>query len=463
MTKLWRSPDGAEGAADADPDERQASRHAEHLLAGLGLGFQSADAPDHPAVSWVRSGMAEVTGRRDGPPLMAPVGLSAIADGALLALAALAPGSAFGGLRGAALLGQRGRLAGLTRQGAISPGGGCRLLGTADGVMAVSLVRPTDWDFAPAWLEDEVGGWDDVRRILGAWTTAQALERGRLLGLAVADAVGEPDAGASPVWHRTVARGAALTTGRRSAPLVVDLSALWAGPLCADLLGRMGARVIKVESRSRPDGARAGSEDFYAALNGGKASVVLDFGDGQDRAALAALIEAADIVIESARPRGLGQLGIHAEAIVARRPGLTWIAISGHGRGEPEAGWIGYGDDAGVAAGLSRCMHGVHGEWLFCGDAIADPLTGLHAALLAWASWQRGGGVLEAISLSGVAASALAADGDLTMPVRRERTRRWAALAQAEAGPLYDLPRPRGATEAAGASTRAILSECAPC
>ena len=66
--------------------------------------------------------------------------------------------------------------------------------------------------------------------------------------------------------------------------------------------------------------------------------------------------------------------------------------------------WIAYGDDAGVAAGLGWLLRRDGARSVFCGDAIADPLTGLHAALLAYASWLDGGGRLLDISLHGVAA-----------------------------------------------------------
>ncbi|MDP1910942.1 MAG: hypothetical protein Q8K85_21785, partial [Hyphomicrobium sp.] len=58
---------------------------------GINVSPSWQSPPDHPALSWVRSGLASVTGRRTGPPLMAPAGLTAVADGALAALAAMAP------------------------------------------------------------------------------------------------------------------------------------------------------------------------------------------------------------------------------------------------------------------------------------------------------------------------------------------------------------------------------------
>jgi crotonobetainyl-CoA:carnitine CoA-transferase CaiB-like acyl-CoA transferase len=184
---------------------------------------------------------------------------------------------------------------------------------------------------------------------------------------------------------------------------------MWAGPLCAQLLGDMGARVIKVESRDRPDGARAGPAPFFDLLNGGKESVVLDPAWSTGREQLRCLLEAADIVIESARPRGLEQMGIRAADIVAGRPGRTWLAITGYGREAPGGEWIAYGDDAGVAAGLTAKLAESTGRSVFCGDAIADPLTGLHAALLAWLAWTGGGGALLDVSLAGVVGRCIAA------------------------------------------------------
>ena len=71
--------------------------------------------------------------------------------------------------------------------------------------------------------------------------------------------------------------------------------------------------------------------------------------------------------------------------------------------------WIAFGDDAGVAAGLSWLLREASGYTVFCGDAIADPLTGLHAALLAWTARAQGGGVLLDVSLYGVVARCIAA------------------------------------------------------
>ena len=180
--------------------------------------------------------------------------------------------------------------------------------------------------------------------------------------------------------------------------LVVDLSALWAGPLCAHLLSRAGARVVKVEDPRRPDGARGGPAAFFDHLHAGHEFRSLDF--RADAQALRALIASADVVIESSRPRALGALGISAEA--AADAGTVWVSITGHGR--TDGNRVAFGDDAAVAGGLVGSDE--HGDPVFCGDALADPLSGLYAAGAALAQLRSGRGGLLDVAMSGVAADA---------------------------------------------------------
>jgi crotonobetainyl-CoA:carnitine CoA-transferase CaiB-like acyl-CoA transferase len=205
---------------------------------------------------------------------------------------------------------------------------------------------------------------------------------------------------------------------------VVDLSSLWAGPLCSRLWQAAGAEVLKVESRRRPDGGRRGSAAFFQQLHRGKTFVSLDLHNSEGQEALRKLILDADIVLEASRPRALRQMGIYAEDLIAASPGLTWVSITGHGRGSPQENWIAYGDDAGIAAGLSAAIHHCCGQWLVCGDAIADPLTGIHAALAGWAGWLAGGGCLLDLSLVETVRHCITA----TAPLRggyRTRYRDW--------------------------------------
>jgi hypothetical protein len=370
--------------------------YAFHLLRTLGNPAVQVkgDPTPHPAIAWARSGAMMLTGFADRPALMCPAPLASCAAGVVRALEALAPG-AFA-IDATALLGERAAFTGLSRNGAISPGGMCRLLEAKDGMLAVNLPRGTDWELLPAWLEEDCPlDWDALAARIATKSRDELVARGRLLGLAVASET-------PPVlrpWYRLCTDGLSRPPPKRG-PLVIDLSALWAGPLAAHFLLRAGARVIKVESSRRPDGARSGVPAFFNLLNGGKENCILDF--DSERGKLLALIAQADIIVEASRPRALKQLGLDAEALVKSRPGLIWVSISGYGRREPGANWIALGDDAAIAAGLSYIMREASGTSVFCADAVADPLTGVHAALAALGFYRQGRGGLIALALRDV-------------------------------------------------------------
>lgn len=468
MSAVANPLDGTHGAPLADFSLRVrghgvASDYACALLASLGAvvrpGAGSLDP--HPAIAWCRSGLMALTGKRDGPAQMCPLPIASCADGAFAGLAALDANFKAEAGSGSQMLGVRAGMAGYTRNGSISPGGSCRLLPTRDASLAVNLARSEDWLSVQAWLETEKQpSWDVIADLVADMNSDYLLERGRLLGLAVA--VASTPGRATVPWYRTATTGTMRPPGSAGrAPLVIDLSTLWAGPLCGHLLQRLGARVIKVESTQRPDGARSGPASFHHLLNHGKASLRIDLTTHTGVDGLRRLIEQADIVIESSRPRALRQLGIDAEALVASRPGLSWISITGHGRDEPQAGWIGFGDDTGVAAGLSGLMHELTGEQLICGDAIADPLTGMHAALLAWSSYRGGGGRLSSVSLRDVLGHCMRFSLPPSIDALRERRDRWQQHATDHdvAGLPPPLLRSSAVARPLGADTAAICAE----
>jgi len=380
--------------------------YARLLLNSLGLGHQPVSMADQrPAeLLWALSGAMWLSGHPDGDPRSCPAPLAACAQGAWLALASLVP-SLDPHFEASRLLGERAAIAGLSRGGRVSAGGACRLLDTADGGLALNLAREDDIELLPAWLESEGVTVEELASVMKCYPTRYLVERARLLGLAAAPLVA-PRRGR--YWYRAQGFGR-KAEGDRGRPLVVDLSTLWAGPLCAQLLAQCGARVIKVESIQRPDGARGGPPAFYDLMNNGKESVALDIKQADGLAHLRALLERADIVIESARPRALEQMGIYAADFVRAGTGKVWLSITGYGRRAPLREWIAYGDDAGVAAGLSWLMGGDRGDPVFGGDAIADPLTGLHGALLALAAWRNGGGQLLDVALRRVMAYCISA------------------------------------------------------
>jgi CoA-transferase family III len=342
----------------------------------------------------------------------------------------------------ATILTGRAAIMNLARPGLISAGGATRLLPTVDGWCVVALPRDDDIAALPALMEiDTVVGdpWEALSRWTTMCSTEHVVERARLLDIAAA-ALGE--AAAEPPTVRRCGTG----TGPRRADglLVADLSSLWAGPLCGQLLARAGAVVVKVESPSRPDGTRRGERAFFDWMNAGKLSYCLDF-DGESDA-LRRLLDAADIVIEGSRPAALRRRGLGAERLAAK-PGRIWLRINGY-RDQPDR--PAFGDDAAVAGGLVGAT--AEGP-VFCGDAIADPLAGLEAARAVGESLRRGGGEVVEVSMAQVAA-------------------RYAALPRsADCGATAESPTLPGAVAPASplgadnAAVQSLVSErfCAPC
>jgi hypothetical protein len=357
-----------------------------------------------------------LTGPADGPPRFIPGALASAARGAGMALHALAPDSALARLDAPALLGERAALLGLARQGERAPGGRARLIATRNGHLVLNLARDEDWQLVPAWLEvapdPDVSRQDEsaIDRVIARRESSALVARGRLMGLAVAPAATSVPSDA-PLFrlHHASERSprprlpTAPDVPRERPIRLLDLSSLWAGPLATSLLAIAGVDVLKIENPTRPDGARAGSRAFFDLMNGNKRGCPLDLHEARDRTIFERLLESADVVVESARPRALAQLGYDAEGWVQAKPGRLWTSITGYGRTHE---WIAFGDDAAVAAGLAWSPDPNITGPVFPADAIADPLAGLHAAALILAHLERGRGGLLDISLRDVAAHA---------------------------------------------------------
>jgi hypothetical protein len=347
---------------------------------------------------WAAGGAAGLTGwprRALPPPRRLVEGLGRLAE--------LTASSMGVGVDPVVLLGERAAWTGWRRRGAVAVGGASHLLATADGWAAITLARDTDHEAFDALLADTPAPGDDT----DAWTRlatalprrdgAHWVERATWLGVPCAVLGEVPRPGpSSPAVH------AVSHPGCEGRPLdgarVLDLSAMWAGPLCAHLLGLAGASVTKVETPDRPDGARLGPAGFYDTLHAGHRAVLADL----DGPALHAAIRSADVVIEASRPRALRQAGINPEAIMASGDGpRVWVSISGYGRGRPDR--VAFGDDAAVAGGL--VARDAAGRPVFCLDAVADPLTGMTAAIAAATALRAGGRWHLDLSLARVAAA----------------------------------------------------------
>lgn len=301
----------------------------------------------------------------------------------------------------------RARLAGFAPPGRTSAGGSCRLLRAADGWVAVNLARPDDHACLPALL-NLLGGARELTDAVAARPAAETVRHAQLLGVAAAVLASERHRRA-PV-HRALV-GPAGEARTPDGVRVVDFSALWAGPLCARLLGLAGAEVLKVESTTRPDGTRRGNPAFYRHLHHGHRAVVLDFADPD---AMRAAVAEADVVIEASRPRALRRAGLDARRFLAARPGRVWVSITGYGRDDDR---IAFGDDAAVAGGLVARPSGGGTDPAFLGDALADPVTGLYAARAAVRSLRDGGGHLVDVAMAACAAELAEAGRCLNSPV----------------------------------------------
>ena len=421
--------------SETDLQTRDAADYGNGLLKDLGCQETVNNLSDHPALAWRRSGLLQTT------QLMLPTPLAAHADGALLALKALLPDADLP-QSGALLMGERARLRKTIRQGLQCAGGYGRLMETADGRIALNLVRDDDWDLIPAWLEDYGADWDGITDLVRLKKKSYLIERAAEIGLAVAvDNLPE-----RPEEWVSIERFEKTPPIKN--PLIVDLSGLWAGPLASSLMGMGGAEVVKIESPTRPDGMRLGHEGFYALLNSGKDCVALNFRDETDLNKLKNLISRADIVIEASRPRALQQLGLVAEEFVARKPGQIWARLTAYGRDQNR---IGFGDDIGISAGLASVMDKAHGEPCFVGDAIADPVNGIHLALALQALLNQGGGAVIDLSMKDVLRYAM---GDLPADLR-QTAKAWQVISDEDTASFYALREPSGDVKALGTDNTA--------
>lgn len=143
---------------------------------------------------------------------------------------------------------------------------------------------------------------------------------------------------------------------------VLDFSWAAAGPYATELLGFMGAEILKVESRQRLDLARRGfyqtatpdaSADFND-LNLNKQSLCLDLTKPEGIALAKRLIEHCDVVVENFRPGVMQRLGLDYATLSAINPGLIMASTSANGSTGPESAYAGY---AGIFNALSGVGH----------------------------------------------------------------------------------------------------------
>lgn len=178
---------------------------------------------------------------------------------------------------------------------------------------------------------------------------------------------------------------------------VLDLSRVLAGPTATQILGDLGADVIKVERPGQGDDTRAwgppfvrsndcesGDASYFLAANRNKRSISINISDARGAALLQQLADQSDIVVENFRTGGLARYGLDYVTLSARNPRLVYCSVTGFGQTGPAAERAGY--DFVVQAmgglmsitGLPDQAHG--GQPMKVGVAVADLFTGVYSA-----------------------------------------------------------------------------------
>ena len=168
---------------------------------------------------------------------------------------------------------------------------------------------------------------------------------------------------------------------------VVDLTTILLGPVATQMLGDLGADVIKVESPGGDAVRGAGPppvEDRMGAIfltnNRNKRGIVLDLKDPRGLEAMMRLIESADAFVHNMRPRAIDRLGLDYTAVSARNASIVYCGAWGFRRAGPYGHKPAYDDMIQAVSGLAA-LQAVDGEPRYVTSVVADKVTGLHVAV----------------------------------------------------------------------------------
>ncbi|MEV4094946.1 CaiB/BaiF CoA transferase family protein [Streptosporangium saharense] len=172
--------------------------------------------------------------------------------------------------------------------------------------------------------------------------------------------------------------------------VVLDLSRALAGPHAAQMLGDLGARVIKVEQPGSGDESRSWGPPFvgpghdistyFLAANRNKRSITVDLKTDEGKALIERLVRQSDVLVENFRTGVLDRLGFGVERLHELNPRLVVLSITGFGHDGPEGGRPGYDQIAQGEAGLMSLTGPSPAEPYRVGASVADLLGGIHGA-----------------------------------------------------------------------------------
>ncbi|WP_322889542.1 MULTISPECIES: CoA transferase [unclassified Yoonia] len=177
---------------------------------------------------------------------------------------------------------------------------------------------------------------------------------------------------------------------------VLDLTRILAGPTCTQLLGDLGAHVIKVENPATggddtrgwgppnvcdTDGQPTDLSAYFMAANRNKKSVAIDISTKLGQQQVRALARRADIVVENFKPGGLAKYGLGPDDLLTRQPGLIYCSISGFGQTGPNRDKPGYDLMAQGFGGIMSLTGEPDGAPMKVGVGIADVMCGMYATV----------------------------------------------------------------------------------
>ena len=189
------------------------------------------------------------------------------------------------------------------------------------------------------------------------------------------------------------------TTGPLSHLRVLDLSRVLAGPFAGQILGDLGADVVKVERPQTGDDTRAwgppympdeqgsptAESAYFMSCNRNKRSIAVDFGDPEGRRVLHAMAGKADVLIENFKVGGLAQYGLDYESLHRLHPALIYCSITGFGQTGPYAARAGYDFMIQAMAGLMSITGHPDGSPgggpMKVGVALVDVMSGLYSVI----------------------------------------------------------------------------------
>jgi formyl-CoA transferase len=168
---------------------------------------------------------------------------------------------------------------------------------------------------------------------------------------------------------------------------VLDLTRALAGPFCSQMLGDMGADVLKVEQPGVGDNARGwgppfqgGESSYFLSVNRNKRSLALNLRDERGAEVLRRLVLQSDVLLENFVPGTLDRLGFSYETCRALQPNLIYCSISGFGQVGPERERAAYDQVVQGLGGIMSITGEVGGPPMRVGIAIADIMAGMFAA-----------------------------------------------------------------------------------